>query len=54
MCASLLREASRRGAKRAYLQVVKGNIAARSLYLSLGFEDFYTYWFRSRDTQQKG
>ena len=54
VCASLLREASRRGAKRAYLQVVKGNIAARSLYLSLGFEDFYTYWFRSRDTQQKG
>ena len=32
-----------------YLQVVKGNTAAKNLYTSLGFEDFYTYWFRSKE-----
>lgn len=48
ICSTILREARLRGAKRAYLQVVKGNISAKSLYLSLGFQDFYTYWFRSK------
>lgn len=48
ICSTILREAGLRGAKRAYLQVVKGNISAKSLYLSLGFQDFYTYWFRSK------
>ncbi len=48
ICSTLLREARRTGAQHAYLQVVQGNAAARSLYQSLGFEDFYTYWFRSR------
>ena len=47
ICSSLLQEAKERGAQKAYLQVVKGNIAAKSLYASLGFRDFYTYWFRS-------
>lgn len=50
ICSTILREAWLRGAKRAYLQVVKGNISAKSLYLSLGFQDFYTYWFRSKAT----
>lgn len=50
ICSTILREARLRGAKRAYLQVVKGNISAKSLYLSLGFQDFYTYWFRSKAT----
>ena len=48
ICSTILREARRRGAKKAYLQVVKGNSSAKNLYTSLGFEDFYTYWFRSR------
>ena len=47
ICSTILREAKQRGARHAYLQVVKGNVRAKSLYLSLGFEDFYTYWFRS-------
>ena len=45
---TLLREGKRHGAEKAYLQVVKGNIPAKSLYYSVGFRDFYTYWFRSR------
>lgn len=47
VCSTLLREASKLGAVKAYLQVVQGNGKAKSLYQSLGFEDFYTYWFRS-------
>lgn len=52
ICSTILREAKQRGAKKAYLQVVKGNISAKSLYTSLGFDDFYTYWFRSRPSIQ--
>ena len=52
ICSTILREARQRGAARAYLQVVKGNITAKSLYLSLGFQDYYTYWFRSLDVSR--
>lgn len=48
ICSTILREAGQRGAKKTYLQVVKGNSSAKNLYTSLGFEDFYTYWFRSK------
>ncbi len=47
VCSAILSQGAALGADRSYLQVVKGNIHAKSLYLSLGFEDFYTYWFRS-------
>ena len=49
ICSTLLREAAGRGVKKAYLQVVQGNAPAKGLYRSLGFEDFYTYYFRSKD-----
>lgn len=49
VCSTILRQAQLLGAERAYLQVVKGNSRAKMLYQSLGFEDFYTYWFRSRN-----
>lgn len=48
VCSTILREAEIAGATRAYLQVVSKNQKARQLYESLGFGDFYTYWFRSR------
>lgn len=48
ICSTLLEEAQTLGAKKAYLQVVKRNEPAKRLYRSLGFEKFYTYWFRSR------
>lgn len=48
ICSTILEEARQRGASKAYLQVVKGNANAKDLYTSLGFEDFYTYWFRSK------
>ena len=47
VCSAILEEGAALGAERSYLQVVKGNSNARRLYQSLGFEDFYTYWFRS-------
>ncbi len=47
ICSTLLREAESLGASRAYLQVASDNKNARKLYESLGFTDFYTYWFRS-------
>ena len=48
VCSALLREGRHQGARYAYLQVVKGNQNAKNLYLSLGFDSFYTYWFRSK------
>ena len=46
ICTGLLKEGSKKGADKAYLQVVEGNNSARTLYESLGFKYFYTYWFR--------
>lgn len=46
ICTGLLRKGMEKGASKAYLQVVEGNTAAKTLYNSLGFEYFYTYWFR--------
>lgn len=39
----------KKGAEHAYLQVVKGNVHAKHLYTTLGYEDFYTYWFRAKN-----
>ncbi len=46
ICQSLLAQGQKQGAKKAYLQVVQGNIPARTLYENLGFRQLYTYWFR--------
>ena len=46
ICTGLLREGMKKGAENAYLQVVQGNLGAHRLYASLGFDHFYTYWFR--------
>ena len=48
ICRALLKSAREQGACYAYLQVVKGNFGARTLYESLGFEYLYTYWFRQQ------
>lgn len=49
IASSLLIEGKRQGADKAYLQVVENNSVAKNLYTDLGFEDFYSYWFRSRE-----
>lgn len=46
ICSTILSEARKKGVNQAYLQVVKGNTNARTLYQSLGFRDLYCYWFR--------
>jgi ribosomal protein S18 acetylase RimI-like enzyme len=46
MCTCILKEGIKRGAKKAYLQVVAGNETAYRLYESLGFKYLYHYWFR--------
>lgn len=46
ICSTILTEAHKKQAEKAYLQVVKGNTYAKQLYASLGFQDLYTYWFR--------
>lgn len=51
ICSAIIREGTRQGASSAYLQVVKGNTPAKNLYKSLGFQDFYTYWFRQKDIE---
>ena len=53
ICSTLMLEGSKQGATKAYLQVVKGNEKAKALYSSLGFEDFYTYWFRQKKTPER-
>ncbi len=53
ICSSILSEARKKGASHAYLQVVAGNTSAKNLYTSLGFQDFYTYWFRSKELTER-
>ncbi len=49
LCAHLLAEAHRHGARHAYLQVDGDNHAARAVYHRLGFGDAYAYHYRARD-----
>jgi N-acetylglutamate synthase len=46
LCTSILKQGIKKGAKKAYLQVVAGNDPAFLLYQSLGFQSLYSYWFR--------
>jgi GNAT superfamily N-acetyltransferase len=47
LCAWLLRQAARQGARVGYLQVDAENHAARAVYAHLGFSDAYSYHYRS-------
>lgn len=49
ICTTLLNAGKEMGLQGAYLQVVHGNAPAKALYTSLGFRDFYKYWFRVRE-----
>lgn len=46
ICASLISNATKYGAKKVYLQVVDANKNAIKLYKKLGFIDKYQYWYR--------
>jgi GNAT superfamily N-acetyltransferase len=47
LCARLLQLARDEGARTAYLQVDAANAPARKVYTRLGFQDVYTYHYRS-------
>ena len=47
LCARLLQMARDEGARTAYLQVDAANAPARKVYTRLGFQDVYTYHYRS-------
>jgi GNAT superfamily N-acetyltransferase len=49
LCARLLQMAQDEGARTAYLQVDAANAAARKVYTRLGFQDVYSYHYRSRE-----
>lgn len=46
---TLLSEGSKKGATKAYLQVVSDNAPALNLYQKIGFKKLYTYWFRVKE-----
>ena len=49
LCARLLQLARDEGARTAYLQVDAANAPARKVYLRLGFQDAYTYHYRTAE-----
>jgi GNAT superfamily N-acetyltransferase len=49
LCARLLALAQDQGARTAYLQVDAANAPARKVYARLGFQDAYTYHYRSSE-----
>ncbi len=49
ICNTLISLGIKKGARYSYLQVVKGNEPAISLYESLGYKYNYSYWFRSKE-----
>ena len=48
VCESLIAQAKENGAHHAYLQVVKENTVAVNMYLKLGYEKVYTYWYMKK------
>ncbi len=53
ICRRLLNAGLEKGLAGAYLQVVEGNVPAKNLYTSLGFTDYYRYWFRVKELQMQ-
>jgi len=47
LCSQLLERARQQGARVGYLQVDASNLAARSVYRRLGFNDAYAYHYRT-------
>lgn len=48
VCESLIAHAKENGAHHTYLQVVRKNAVAVNMYLKLGYERVYTYWYMKK------
>jgi len=48
---TILSEASKRGARRSYLQVMINNPVALHLYEKLGYKEIYRYWYRKKPAE---
>ena len=48
VCESLIAQAKENGAHHTYLQVVRENAVAVNMYLKLGYEKVYTYWYMKK------
>lgn len=46
MMSGLISKSKELGAKKSYIQVVANNNPAVTLYKSLGYKEFYNYWYR--------
>lgn len=49
LCRALISKAKECGARYSYLQVVKSNEAALSMYTKLGYEKVYSYWYMKKE-----
>ena len=48
---ALLTEGQKAGARESYLQVICNNEVAMNLYLGMGYEKQYRYWYRRKDDE---
>lgn len=50
---TILMEGEKKGYHKAYLQCVKGNIPAKTMYETFGFRTLYETWFRVKDMRMR-
>ena len=48
ICTAIMNAGKARGCNTAYLQVLSDNLGARKLYDTLGYQETYAYWFRTK------
>lgn len=49
VCQALISKAKENGAHHSYLQVVRSNQVALNMYIKLGYEKVYSYWYMKKE-----